>query len=118
MKITARLARSAAKELAHTIDPDLDTITTWTRTCTLVDLEALYRSAAWAEQIATSIHGTTRTQLLDQRHRLDDVARHARSLQRLLRPRLKNQIVLAAVHDQQRCARTLLRQCHIREVSA
>jgi conjugative relaxase-like TrwC/TraI family protein len=74
--LSARLNRSAAKQLAHTIDPDLDTITTWTRTATLVDLETFYRSAAWAEQIATSAHGTTRAQLLDQRHRLDDVARH------------------------------------------
>ncbi|MEZ5220313.1 MAG: MobF family relaxase [Ilumatobacteraceae bacterium] len=56
--LTKRISRSRAKQLAHTVDPDLATVDTLSRTASLVDLEAASRRGLDAERRATERHGS------------------------------------------------------------
>jgi hypothetical protein len=55
--LTKRIGRSRAKQLAHTIDPDLATVDMLSRTSSPVDLEAASRRGLTAERRATDRHG-------------------------------------------------------------
>jgi conjugative relaxase-like TrwC/TraI family protein len=74
--LTRRLARSSAKHLAHTHDPDLDTVDRLATSVPLVELEALRHQAQLAHRHAASIYRTTRNELVDQRSLVEHNARH------------------------------------------
>ena len=73
-----RVSRSHAKQLAHTLDPDVDRVDRLARTVPLADLEAHLAVAMAAERIATDTHGFDGADLADQIARIDHVARHVR----------------------------------------
>lgn len=74
--LVERLTRSAAKQLAHDIDPDLDIVDHLAGTVPLTELERRLQHAHHAEHLATTIHGTTRADLVERRARLDHNAHH------------------------------------------
>ncbi|MEK7424514.1 MAG: MobF family relaxase [Actinomycetota bacterium] len=69
-----RLARSGAKHLSHTIDPDVTIIEHLASTIPLTELERRAAHAAYAEHIATTTHGHTREHLEQRLDRLVQVA--------------------------------------------
>ena len=56
--LTKRISRSGAKQLAHTIDPELATVDTLSRTRSITELEAALHRSLDAERRATERHGT------------------------------------------------------------
>lgn len=69
-----RLARSGAKHLSHTIDPDVAIIEHLAATVPFTELEQRAAHATYAEHIATATHGVTRRELEQQLDRLVAVA--------------------------------------------
>lgn len=74
--LTKRISRSRAKQLAHTIDPDLATIDMLSRTATLVDLGAASQRGLTAERRATNRHGVDGERLPARIDNTSHVAQH------------------------------------------
>ena len=74
-ELIERVSRSHAKQLAHTLDPDVESVDRLARTVALADLEAHLTVATAAERIATETHGVDGADLADQIARVDQIAR-------------------------------------------
>jgi conjugative relaxase-like TrwC/TraI family protein len=74
--LTKRVSRSGAKQLAHTIDPELATVDTLSRTRSLLDLEAALHRSLDAERRATERHGTDGDRLSTRIANATYVAQH------------------------------------------
>jgi conjugative relaxase-like TrwC/TraI family protein len=75
-EVTARASRSRAKQLAHSLDPDVDFVNYLATTRTLEDLEARHVAAVAAERIATDRLGDNALALAAELARIDHVACH------------------------------------------
>jgi conjugative relaxase-like TrwC/TraI family protein len=75
-ELTARLTRSHAKHLAHTLDPDAASVDLLARRYTYPALVDMHRTAAAAERLATDRIGADRRTLTADLERIDLVARH------------------------------------------
>jgi hypothetical protein len=73
-----RISRSHAKQLAQSLDPDLDGVDRLARTIALGVLEAHVAVAMTSERIATETHGFDGAGLTERIARIDQVARHVR----------------------------------------
>ena len=74
--LTKRISRSGAKQLAHSIDPELETVDTLSRTGSLVDLEAALHRSLDAERRATERHGIDGDRLIARIANTTYVAQH------------------------------------------
>jgi conjugative relaxase-like TrwC/TraI family protein len=70
-----RISRSHAKQLAHTLDPNLDVIDHLARSLALGDLEARRARAVTVERIVTDTHGYDAAELADRIDRIEQIAR-------------------------------------------
>ncbi len=77
-ELIERISRSHAKQLAHSLDPDVDGVDRLARTVPLADLEAHLAVAMAAERIATDTHGFDGADLAERIARIDHIARHLR----------------------------------------
>ncbi len=74
--LVERVGRSHAKQLAHSLDPDLDRIDYLARHTSLTDLEKRRNAAVAAEQSATNHLGHNALDLLERLTHVERIARH------------------------------------------
>jgi conjugative relaxase-like TrwC/TraI family protein len=74
--VIERVSRSHAKQLAHSVDPDVNVVDRLVATLMLGDLEARRAVALAAERTATQIHGVDVDDLVTQLAHVDDTAKH------------------------------------------